>query len=91
MEVISFLLILMTILVIFGGVYLVAGYGSGGDPLWFLSGKKIYLIDHWGGYRPTRLNGSFAYIHPDCRIGLVKCNEDGTTSGVSYIKRWEER
>ena len=63
-------------------------YTVGGDPFFFLK-KRVYLLDYWGDIRFTReWKPGLAYIYPWVGVALVNLKSDGTTTGVSYIKRW---
>lgn len=60
-----------------------------------LTGRKIVWLEDFEGetYRTIERETPFgkkAYVYWFTRIGDVKLNEDGTTSGSSlYVKKWK--
>lgn len=86
---------IFAVLVIVAATWLGAGYSAGGDPLWFLSGQKVYLIDwrgevHVGRVRTDRNGVRWSYVHPMTRVGRVVLLPDGAiaTDLDIDIRRW---
>jgi hypothetical protein len=91
----GFILMLAICLIVSGLIFVITGYGIGCDPLWFLNLTKITLTDFEDDKSKSRLirrNGKmYAYVYPMTRVGKVELLPDGTTRGLSYIRRWERK
>lgn len=85
MDVLFFLVIVFSVSWVLGGLL------AGSDPFFFLR-PVVYLEDSWERVYKCRLHlvggKKYSYVYSSAKVGLVKLNDDGTTSGVSYIKHW---
>lgn len=75
--------------------WLGAAWSAGADPLAFLSGRKVYLMDfegdvYVGRVRTDRNGVRWSYVYPMARTGHVVLLPDGEVAGgdSGYIKRW---
>ena len=60
---------------------------------WLRDAQPIWIESHIGEWSPSYAlmrpdRKMVAYRYPGTKIGFVICNEDGTTGGESYIKKW---
>ena len=75
-------------------VFVAIGYAAGADPLYYLRGSRVWLVDGWGEVYATReridRNGvKWAYVYPMSKIGHVVLFPDGSARGESnYVKSW---